>query len=297
MNVKRSIFVIALTLATAACSLAGGERRQAARDPSQGSGATTSTEPSSPSAPQRVDPRRGGLESGFGEFAITLEAEEIRPGPVTFVIRNGGALVHGFEMEIEEVGDHSGSGHSGGGDRFKVEGPAFGPGESLRIPLDLAPGVYAIECFVAEHDDMGMRATLVVRRGAPFVRVDPEATAPDRVEISDFAFSSSPIQVESGTEVTWRNDDPTATPSPPGTDRSTRGRWIPAPGSRPHSSGRARSSTSVRSTRRCRARSASSFPRESADDRLLSRGGGSCGTRSCARSQGLSCVHRAWKEP
>ena len=209
MDVNRSILAGALTLATAACSLAGGETRQSASDPSERTARATSTEPSSPSATPRVDPRRGGLELGFGEFVITLEAEEIRPGPVTFVIRNGGTLVHGFEMEIEEVGDHSGSGHSGG-DRFKVEGPAFGPGDSVRIPLDLAPGVYEIECFVAEHDDMGMRATLVVRRGAPLVRVDPTATAPDRVAIADFAFSPSPISAESGVEVTWRNDDPTA---------------------------------------------------------------------------------------
>ena len=36
------------------------------------------------STSRKVDPRRGGLELGFGEFAITLEAAEIRPGPVTF---------------------------------------------------------------------------------------------------------------------------------------------------------------------------------------------------------------------
>lgn len=211
MNKSRPIVVMTLILATAACSLTGGETLPAAEDPSASFSATAvSPEPPAPSTARRVDPRRGGLELGFGEFAITLEAEEIRPGPVTFVIRNGGALVHGFEMEIGEAGGHSGSGHSGGGDRFKVEGPAFGPGESIRIPLDLAPGVYEIECFVAEHDNMGMRATLVVRRDAPLVRVDPKATAPDRVEIGDFAFSPSPILIESGTEVTWRNDDPTA---------------------------------------------------------------------------------------
>ena len=209
MNVKRLTLVMVLTLATAACSLAGRETLPAAEDPPGISGTTAGNQASPASSiPRRVDPRREGLEIGFGEFAITLEAEEIRPGPVTFVIRNGGSLVHGFEMEIEEAGDHSGSGHSGGGDRFKVEGQVFGPGESVEIPLDLAPGVYEIECFVAEHDDMGMRATLVVRPGAPLVRA--EATAPDRVEVADFAFSPTPISVESGTEVTWRNGDPTA---------------------------------------------------------------------------------------
>jgi plastocyanin len=202
--------VLSLTLATAACSLAGGEPAPSGPDASEGSGAGAATAPASatPLAARRVDPRRGGLELGFGEFAITLEAEEIRPGPVTFVIRNGGALVHGFEMEIEESDDHSGSGHSGG-DRFKVEGPAFGPGDTVRIPLDLPAGVYEIECFVAEHDDLGMRATLVVRPGAPLVRVS-ESSAPGVVEIGDFAFSPGGIEVGVGAEVTWRNVDPTA---------------------------------------------------------------------------------------
>jgi plastocyanin len=209
MHIRRLILALALSLVTAACSLAGGEPAPRGGDLPGGSGATAAPESATPLAARRVDPRRGGLELGFGEFAITLEAQEIRPGPVTFVIRNGGALVHGFEMEIEERGDHSGSGHSGGGDRFKVEGPAFGPGDTVRIPLDLPPGVYEIECFVAEHDDLGMRATLVVRRGAPLVRVS-KPTSPDEVEIGDFAFSPGEIEVGIGSEVTWRNVDPTA---------------------------------------------------------------------------------------
>ena len=159
---------------------------------------------------RRVDPRRGGLELGFGEYAITLEAEEIRPGPVTIVVRNGGALVHGFEMKIEEAGDHSGPGHGGDGDGFEVEGAEFGPGDSVRIPLDLAPGVYDIECFVAEHDDLGMRATLVVRRDAPLVSAEPQGSAQDRVDIADFAFAPASVEIGIGTQVTWRNVDPTA---------------------------------------------------------------------------------------
>ena len=156
--------------------------------------------------PGRVDPRRGGFELGFGEFAITMEAEEIRPGPVTFVVRNGGALVHGFEIEGEDGdGDNSGPGHGG----LKLEGPAFGPGEVVRIRADLPPGVYEIECFVAEHDDRGMRAFLVVRRGAPLVRTEDPAGATNEVEISDFAFSPPSLEVEVGTEVTWANADPT----------------------------------------------------------------------------------------
>jgi plastocyanin len=211
MNVRRPILSLALALATAACSLADGEPPPSVQAPSGRSGATAASESPTLRRARHVDPRRNGLELGFGEFAITLEAEEIRPGPVTIVVRNGGKLVHGFEIKVEERdGDHSGSGHSGDGDGFEAEGPAFGPGEVVRIPLDLAPGVYEIECFVAEHDDLGMRATLVVRRGAPLVSADTKPTAPDRVEIADFAFAPAQIEIGTGTEVTWRNVDPTS---------------------------------------------------------------------------------------
>jgi plastocyanin len=196
---------LAVLLGAASCSLTDDST-----DPSPASqtsqvpqAAPSSTETPAEGAAAAVDPRKDGFDIGFGEFAITLEAEAIRPGPVTFVVRNGGALVHGFEMEIE---GRDSSGH-GSGDGFKLEGRRFGPGETLRFPMRLAPGVYEIECFVAEHDDMGMRATLVVRPGAPLVR--DEQTAPDVVEISDFAFPSGTTEAQVGTEVTWTNADPT----------------------------------------------------------------------------------------
>lgn len=126
--------VLALCLLPA-CASAGGD---APTSPASDTGSESAGGGSSPSeaatsgvggdgADRRVDPRAHGLELGFGEFAITLEADEIRPGPVTFVIRNGGALVHGFEIEGEDDdGDHSGPGNG----ELKFEGPEFGPGTS-----------------------------------------------------------------------------------------------------------------------------------------------------------------------
>ncbi|MCD6020721.1 MAG: hypothetical protein K0R20_431 [Actinomycetia bacterium] len=206
MRSKISIVALVAALGTGACSVAEGGDGLA---PAVSADPATTAVPSgsAPVATTRVDPRRGGLELGFGEFAITLEAGEIRPGPVTFVIRNGGQLVHGFEMEIEERGDTSG--HGSDHDGLKIEGPAFGPGQTIRIRTELAPGVYEIECFVAEHDDMGMRATLIVRSGAPLVRVDP-GPAEGQIEIADFAFAPTSLEVPVGVSVTWTNLDPTA---------------------------------------------------------------------------------------
>ena len=209
MNVRRWILSLVLVVAGAACSLAGDGPSDRSSAPTTSPAAASAFASSNERSDRLVDPRQGGLELGFGEFALTLEAAEIRPGPVTFVIRNGGRLVHGFEIEIEERGDNSGPGSSHD-DGLKMEGPAFGPGETVRLDADLAPGVYEIECFVAEHDDMGMRATLVVRRGAPPVRVERPSADAGRVEIINFAFSPRSIEVDAGTTVAWRNTDPTA---------------------------------------------------------------------------------------
>lgn len=196
----------ALTLiATACASDRVSEQRQPESQVSPTLPAATGTPEPSPE-PSLVDPRKDGFEVGFGEFAVALEATAIRPGPVTFVIRNGGELVHGFEMEAEEEGGSSGPG-GGDEDRFKVETRTFGPGETLRVDLDLAPGLYKIQCFVANHSDIGMETSLEVRRDASKVR--QQAAREDVVTIQGFAFDPPTIAVPADAEVTWLNADPT----------------------------------------------------------------------------------------
>jgi hypothetical protein len=210
-----AILAAIVALFLAACSIAESDTPSPPGDPdgAQAASGTDSAAAQSPAAAEgdggssKADPRRGGLEVGFGEFAITLEADEIRPGPVTFVIRNRGMLVHGFEIEREDDdGDHSGPGNG----ELKLEGPEFGPNDVVRIHADLPPGVYELECFVADHDDRGMRATLIVRRDAPLIRQEPASGDPDAVSIADFAFTPDRLTVELGTQVTWTNEDPTA---------------------------------------------------------------------------------------
>jgi plastocyanin len=87
-----------------------------------------------------------------------------------------------------------------------VERPTFGPGETIRVELDLPPGLYKIQCYVANHSDIGMETFLEVRSDAPKVR--QEASGGNAVTIRGFAFDPAAISVAVGGEVTWTNADP-----------------------------------------------------------------------------------------
>jgi uncharacterized cupredoxin-like copper-binding protein len=205
MTETRPLLLAALVLLTA-CG--GASTESTSVTPSSRTPVPATASSSRPAAkPKPVDPRKGGLEIGFGEFAITMEAKAIRPGPVTFVIHNGGKLVHGFEMKAEDGGGSNRGPGGGGDDRFEVEAPTFGPDDTIRITANLPVGLYEIECYVADHDDLGMRTFLRVRRDAPFIR--PRRAAQGEVLIKGFAFAPRTVEVRAGSKISWRNADPT----------------------------------------------------------------------------------------
>ena len=200
--------VVTLLLVVAAASACAGDPPTSTSDESPAAtnsrGASNAPANASSGSPvaKRIDPKRGGFEIGLGEWAITSEARAVRPGPVTFVIHNRGTVPHGFEIELE--GESSGH---GSGDLFKAETELLQPGESTRMRVTLSPGVHKIECLVDGHDDLGMEDLLDVRADAPLVK-SKESRDPGRVAIADFAFAPEVSEVTSGTEVTWRNQDP-----------------------------------------------------------------------------------------
>jgi plastocyanin len=147
-----------------------------------------------------VDPRAGGFEVALGEWAISLEAPAIRPGPVTFVIRNRGTLRHGLELELRRV-----DGRDDDADDDAKSIKLF-PGGATRMTLRLAPGVYELECFISHHDELGMRGVLQVRADAPLLK-PPAAPASATVAISGFAFKPATLRTTVGKTVTWRNAD------------------------------------------------------------------------------------------
>jgi plastocyanin len=209
--VRRHLIVACAALAIGASACASQEQARDSVDLGGGAaGSPTSAPTVQAPATHRVDPRAEGFEIGFGEYAVTLEAQAIRPGQVTFVIRNGGKLVHGFEMEGQDQdGDSSGPG-SGGDDAFKIERPSFRPGQTIKVPLDITAGVYKIECWVANHDDLGMEILLDVRADAPKVKQPLGGADSSSISIEGFAFQPETASVPAGTELTWTNADPEA---------------------------------------------------------------------------------------
>ena len=164
-------------------------------------GARAAVAPAATSA-AGIDPRAGGFEITLGEWAISPEAKAIRPGLVTFVVSNRGKFRHGLELEIRRLDDDRDDDRG----THDAKSMKLDPGQSTRMTLDLAPGIYEIECFISHHDELGMRGVLEVRDDAPLLEpaVKPAGTT---VAISGFAFKPATLKTTVGKTVTWRNAD------------------------------------------------------------------------------------------
>ena len=145
-----------------------------------------------------VDPRSGGMTIGLGEWSVAPEAPAIRPGRVTFVVTNRGKVAHAFR--IREESDRRGR------DRFEARTEILRPGQTARLTVTLAPGVYSIECPIEGHDDLGMERRFTVDESAPLVR--PRRAGGTTVRIETFAYAPQTLRTTVGTTVRWTNADP-----------------------------------------------------------------------------------------
>ena len=89
-----------------------------------------------------------------GQIAIALVEYEmkpnkirVRPGAVTFMLRNKGRFAHNFHVEGSGVDAHA---------------DKFSPGRTVRLELVLQEGEYKISCPLSNHDQRGMHGTLIV---------------------------------------------------------------------------------------------------------------------------------------
>ena len=101
------------------------------------------------------------LEVTMKEWTVNLEKDTIRPGIITFIIRNEGERTHGFR--IRSAGPIR--------DRFDMRAALIPPGGTSSLTVRLAAGSYRVDCYVEEpgigaHGRMGMGTTLTVRTDA-----------------------------------------------------------------------------------------------------------------------------------
>jgi plastocyanin len=191
---RRLALVALLAAVLAALTACGGEEaEQASSTPAAENALASGNQGGGP-----VDRGSRAFEVALGEWALTTEADSIRPGRTTFVVTNRGTMPHGFEIEREDRDD----------DEDKLETRILEPGESVEVELNLSEGVYKLECNVEGHDDMGMEMLLEVSRDAP--RTAKPAASPQSaaVAIESFAFAPPTITAHVGQEITWQNHDP-----------------------------------------------------------------------------------------
>lgn len=78
------------------------------------------------------------------DFKFVLSTKTVKPGRVTFVIKNAGSSSHDFAI----------AGHSS---------KTIDPGKSARLTVKLKPGRYPYKCTVDSHAELGMKGVFRVR--------------------------------------------------------------------------------------------------------------------------------------
>ena len=85
------------------------------------------------------------------EFHLTLSRPSVKAGVVEIELQNDGQDPH--DLRVRRVG---------GAHTFSI--PLVGPGDRRTVAIHVRPGRYRLWCSVANHAQLGMQATLRVRR-------------------------------------------------------------------------------------------------------------------------------------
>ncbi|MFM9094855.1 MAG: multicopper oxidase domain-containing protein [Acidimicrobiaceae bacterium] len=95
----------------------------------------------------------------LSEFKIAMSASSVKPGDVTFQVKNSGSVAHNFAIPL-----------------LKLKTEMLNPGQSATVVANaVAAGSYEVVCEVAGHPEAGMKATLTVAANA--VNIDHSSMA------------------------------------------------------------------------------------------------------------------------
>jgi plastocyanin len=85
------------------------------------------------------------------EYSFTLSRLHVKAGPAVIELANFGQDPHDLRLQRRGARHVAGLG-------------VVGPGQRADLTLRLAPGRYSLWCSIANHRQLGMRATLIVTR-------------------------------------------------------------------------------------------------------------------------------------
>ncbi|HEU5363414.1 MAG TPA: cupredoxin domain-containing protein [Gaiellaceae bacterium] len=85
------------------------------------------------------------------EYSFTLSRLHVKAGPAVIELANFGQDPHDLRLQRRGARHIAGLG-------------VVGPGKRAELSLRLPPGRYSLWCSVANHRQLGMRATLVVSK-------------------------------------------------------------------------------------------------------------------------------------
>jgi hypothetical protein len=148
---RRITALSVLVLLAAGCggTDAPGEEDAAAIEPTPADPTDTAG-----AVPATLPPDDGDLRdiaATLTEWSVTLSQDSVSGGAIAFNVRNGGSMVHRFEVE-------------GNGQEWESED--LNPGDEVTMSVSLTPGVYQVYCPVVEdglvHEERGMTTTLRV---------------------------------------------------------------------------------------------------------------------------------------
>jgi len=94
-----------------------------------------------------IDFAGGQIEIALLEYEMKPNKIRVKPGAVTFVLRNKGRFAHDFHVDGPGVEAHA---------------EKFSPGRAVRLKVTLREGEYKISCPLSNHEQRGMHGTLVV---------------------------------------------------------------------------------------------------------------------------------------
>jgi uncharacterized cupredoxin-like copper-binding protein len=112
---------------------------------------------------------RQRVEVGLSTFGMTLSANEVKAGPVTFVVKNNATdQTHEFvvaqtDLPADQIPVNSDT-HLIDEEQLTVLGEVedLDSGAIKRLTLDLKPGRYVLVCNLASHYQSGMHSELTV---------------------------------------------------------------------------------------------------------------------------------------